>query len=228
MRVYLVKEGLCRFLWMGFMLGLIIIVPIHLHVQGTPVGNATISLPVRVGGVSGYGDEQDADLYPKIAYDFSGGRYLAVWMTPRNAGSSSDGFDVYGVFLNCLGQQTGNEFRISDTNTAAWSSFRLVVAGKGEFVVIWTSRGASCQIIVQRVTDTSYRTDQVLVSGNGHRHSPSLVYNPERERYALADVEGDDYLPPTSFGAQTADCGNNASSVSSIKQRSFTSAGIPQ
>lgn len=224
MRIGLSKRFICRLLWLGAILS-IVIFPTYSHVQGNPLGGATISSPLRIGGASGYGDERDADLYPKVAYEPSTGRYLTVWMTPRNADSSSDDFDVYGVYLNRLGQQIGSEFRISDSNTAARSSFPSVVAGNGEFVVTWTSRSTACQIFVQRVTDTYYRTDRVLLSGSGHRHSPSLVYNPARQRYALAYVEGDDYLPPTLFGAETAGCGNNASSTSSVKAVEFYFSG---
>lgn len=184
-------------------------------------GTATIFPPNRIGGTSGYNNERDADLYPAIAYDLATGRYLAVWLTPRNAQSSSAGFDVYGVFLDRTGRAIGSEFRISDSNTAARNAPPAIAAGNGEFVVAWTVRGTSCQIYVQRVTDASSRPDRVLVSGIGHRHSPHLVYNPVRHRYVLVFVEGDDYLPPTFFGAQTADCGNNASSTSRIKAMEF-------
>jgi hypothetical protein len=156
-----------------------------------------------------------------LAYDLSTNRYLAVWMTARNAQSPSAGFDVYGVFLDRTGRPVGSEFRISDSNTAARNGLPAVVAGDGEFVVAWTTRGASCQIHAQRVTDTSSRPDRVLVAGPDHRHSPSLVYNPVVRRYVLVFVEGDDYLPPTLFGAPAADCGNNASSASRIQVMDF-------
>lgn len=188
-------------------------------------GAATISPPNRIGGASGYNDERDADLYPAIAYDPSIGRYLAVWLTPRNATSSSDGFDIYGVFLDRTGGPIGSEFRISDSNTVARNGIPAIAAGNGEFAVVWTVRGTSCQIYVQRVTDASPRLDRVLVSGTGHRHSPSLVYNPARHRYVLAFVEGEDYLPPTFFGARIDDCGNSASSTSRIKAMEFYFSG---
>ena len=184
-------------------------------------GQGVIFSPNRVGGASGRSDERDADLYPAVAYDPATGRYLAVWMTARNADSSSDGFDVYSVFLDRTGQPVGSEFRISDSNTAARNGLPAVITGNGEFAVAWTARGTSCRIYVQRVTDTLSRPDRTLASGTGHHHSPSLVYNPVRKRYALVYVEGDDYLPPTFLGAETADCGNNASSVSSIKAMDF-------
>lgn len=188
-------------------------------------GEATIFSPNRVGGASGYEDERDADLYPAVAYDPSTGRYLAVWLTARNAGSSSDGFDVYGVFLDRTGHPVGSEFRISDDNTAARNGLPIVVIGNGEFAVAWTAKEGTCRIYVQRVTDASYRVDRLLASGTEHHHSPSLVYNPVRHRYALAYVAGDDYLPPTFFGADTADCGNNASSTSGIRATEFYFSG---
>ena len=188
-------------------------------------GAATIFPPNRIGGASAYNNERDADLYPAIAYDPATGRYLAVWLTPRNAQSSSDGFDVYGVFIDRTGISIGNEFRISDGNTVARNALPAVAAGNGEFAVAWTVRGASCQIYVQRVVDVSSRSDRVLVSGTGHRHSPSVVYNSARRRYVVTYVEGDDYLPPTFFGAQTVDCGNNASSTSRIKAMEFYFSG---
>jgi hypothetical protein len=58
-----------------------------------------------------------------------------------------------------------------------------------------------------------------------HDHSPSLVYNPTRQRYVSAFAEGDDYLPPTLFGAETADCGNNTSSTGQIKAIEFHFSG---
>jgi len=218
------NNGLRYLLLLGLVLGFIT-QSVSSYALETPAGSAIISSPARIGGVSGYGDERDADIYPAVAYDPSSGRYLVVWMTPRNAGSSSDGFDVYGVFLNRSGQRVGSEFRISDDNTVARSSFPTVITGKSEFVVSWTTRGTSCQIVVQRVTDSSYRSDRVIVSGSGHRHSPSLAYNPARQRYMMVYVEGDDYLPPTFYGAQTADCGNNASSLSSVKAIEFYFSG---
>ncbi|MCZ7575162.1 MAG: hypothetical protein M5U01_41970 [Ardenticatenaceae bacterium] len=209
----------------GLVLGLAVVIFLTQDEAGwaSPAnGAATIFSPNRVSGAAGRNDERDADVYPAAAYDPVIGRYLAVWMTPRNAQSSSDGFDVYGVFLDRTGRPVGSEFRISDSNAAARNGPPAVAAGHGEFAVAWTRRGASCQIYVQRVTDASFRTDRVLTSGSGHHHSPSLIYNPVRQRYALAYVEGDDYLPPTFVGAQTADCGNNISSTSSIQAMEFS------
>ena len=188
-------------------------------------GAGTIFPPNRIGGASGYNNARDADVYPAIAYDPATGRYLAVWLTPRNAQSSSAGFDVYGVFLDRTGRAIGNEFRISDMNTVARNGPPAVAAGNGEFAVVWTVRGTSCQLYVQRVTDASSRSDRALISGTGHRHSPSMVYNPVRRRYVVVYVEGDDYLPPTFFGAETADCGNNPSSTSRIKAMEFYFSG---
>ncbi len=184
-------------------------------------GEATIFSPNRVGGASGRKDERDADIYPSVAYDPSTGRYLAVWLTARNAGSSSDGFDVYGVFLDRTGQSEGSEFRISDNNTAARNGLPTVAAGKGEFAVAWAAKQGTCRVYVQQITDTSYRADHLLASSTGHHHSPSLAYNPKRRRYTLAYVSGDDYMPPTFFGADTDDCGNNPSSTSSIQATEF-------
>ena len=209
---------------LGLMLSTIVVALLTHYETGWALpgsGQATIFSPNRVGGASGRDDERDADVYPTVAYDPATGRYLAVWMTVRNADSSSDGFDVYGVFLDRTGQPVGSEFRISDSNTAARNALPAVAAGNGEFVVAWTHSGAPCRIYVQRVTDTSWRSDRVLTSGTAHRHSPSLIYNPARQRYVVAYAEGDDYLPPTFFGAQTASCGNNASSTSRIKALEF-------
>lgn len=222
------KQWLCM---RTFLLSTIAIIAVSLIVAYEPgwalsvSGAGTISPPNRIGGASGYNNARDADVYPAIAYDPATGRYLAIWLTSRNAQSSSDGFDVYGVFLDRTGKAVGNEFRISDRNTVARNGPPAVAAGNGEFAVAWTARGTSCQLYVQRVTDASSRSDRVLISGTGHRHSPFLVYNPTRRRYVVAYVEGDDYLPPTFFGAQTADCGNNASSTSRIKAMEFYFSG---
>ncbi|MEZ4832911.1 MAG: hypothetical protein R2873_13130 [Caldilineaceae bacterium] len=66
----------------------------------------------------------DADVYPAVAYDAIGQRYLAVWMTARNAGSSSDGFDIYGVYLNENGQSTSSQFRIQMTTVSRSTGYR--------------------------------------------------------------------------------------------------------
>ncbi len=219
------KNWLCGFLVWGLVLVIIAAAFLAQHKIGLASiegGQATILPPNRIGGAMGQNDQRDADVYPAVAYDQTSGRYLAVWMTPRHAGSSSDGFDVYGVFLNRAGQPTGSEFRISDSNSAARGALpTIATSGGGEFVVAWTARGGSCQVYIQRVTDASSRPDRALTSGGGHHHSPNLVYNPARQRYALTYVEGNDYLPPTLFGAQTADCGNDAASTSRIKALDF-------
>ena len=182
---------------------------------------ALLFSPKYVSGTFGYNDQRDADVYPAVSFDDVTGRYLAVWMTPRNAGSSSDGFDVYGIFLGLSGQPTGNSFRISDSKTVARNGIPAIVAGNGEFAVAWAMRGSSCKVYVQRVTDSSSRSDRLLVSGTGHFHSPNLAYNSVRQRYLLAYVKGDDYLPPTFLGAETDDCGNNVSSNSSLEAVEF-------
>jgi hypothetical protein len=220
--------------WLPFLrvrillLGIIVVSFVFVYEAGWALsgsGAATVFPPNRIGGASGYNNGRDADFYPAIAYDPATGRYLAVWLTLRNAQSYSDGFDVYGVFLDRTGKAVGNEFRISDRNTVARNGLPAVAAGNGEFAVAWTVRGTSCQLYVQRVTDASPRSDRVLISGTGHRHSPSLVYDLARHRYVVAYVEGDDYLPPSLFGAQTTDCGNNASSTSRIKAMGFYFGG---
>jgi hypothetical protein len=189
------------------------------------VGPATILPATRLGGASGYGDARDIDGSPAVAYDPSSGRYLVVWMTARNAGSSADGLDVYGVFLSPAGQVIGNEFRITDSNVTARNSPPAVVVGNGEFAVVWTARGSPCQLYVQRVSNTSPQPDILLLADVGHVHSPSVVYNPQRQRYLVAYVAGDDYLPPASQGAQTSDCGNNAASNSRITALEFAFNG---
>ncbi|MCS6883446.1 MAG: hypothetical protein RMK84_13225 [Oscillochloridaceae bacterium] len=180
---------------------------------------AILSETLRIGGGSDKNDQRDTDIYPAIAHD--GRRYLVVWLSPRNAWSSSDGLDVYGVFLDQNGSPVGNEFRISDSNTVARSAPPSVAAGNNEFAVVWTVRGNPCRIAVQRIADSSSRPDRTLVEGTGHRHTTSLVYNATNQRYVLAFVEGDDYQAPTFLGAQTSDCGNNASSTSRIRALEF-------
>jgi hypothetical protein len=188
-------------------------------------GQATIFPPDHVGGTSGQGDARDADVYPAVDFAASTGQYLAVWLSARNASSVSDGLDVYGVFLDGSGKPVTSEFRISDENNAARNGPPAVVAGNGEFAVAWTAREGTCRIYVQRVVDSAVGADRLLASGSGQRHSPSLVYNPTRQRYALAYVAGGDYLPPTLFGADTGDCGDNASSASTIQATEFHFSG---
>lgn len=184
-------------------------------------GNATILTPTKLGGATGQGDARDAEVYPSIAFDATTQRYLVVWLSARNAGSSSDGLDVYGRFFNSSGQPLAVEFRISDSNSAARSSAPTVTAGSGFFVVLWNARGNQCRVVGQRVGDTSIRPDWTLISGTRHIHSPSLAYHPVRQLFLVTYVDGDDYLPPTLFGAQTADCGNNSSSNSQVKAAEF-------
>lgn len=199
--------------------------PRHVRADGAP---ATLLPPARVAGSSGHGDERNADVYPAVAYDLATSRYLAVWMSLRNAASSSDGFDVYGIFLDRAGRPIGSEFRISDSNTAARSSFPSVATGDGEFVVAWTTRGGACEVRVQRVIDASQLPDRVLLAGAVHRHSPNLIYNPTRREYVLAYAEGDDYMPPTLFGAQMANCGDSAASTGRIRAVAFgLTGGMP-
>ena len=188
--------------------------------------SATLLTPTRIGGANGKNDQRDADIYPAVAYDSVSKRYLVVWLSGRNANSSSDGLDVYGRFLNDSGQPIGAEFRISDSNTAARNGFPAIVAGNGEFVVVWTAKAGWCRIQAQRITDTSAQADKTLVTSSSlHLHSPALTYHPTRQRYALAYVSGDDYLPPTLFGASTSDCANNAASVSQLKATEFYFSG---
>jgi hypothetical protein len=191
--------------------------------SGAPAARAsgTIHLPFHIGGASGQRDERDTDLYSTIAYDPSGARYLVVWLSARRASSSSDGLDVYAVFIDRAGRPVGSEFRISDHNSAARNGLPAVVAGNSGFVVLWTAKEGRCRIYAQRVTDTRDRADRLLASEEGHVHSPSLAYNRQRRRYALAYVAGDDYLPPTLAGAATADCGNDSASSSRIQATEF-------
>lgn len=184
-------------------------------------GGITIHSPTYIGGASGRDDERDVDIYPAVAYDPATGRYLAVWLTLRNANSSSDGFDVYGVLLDHAGRKIGGEFRISDDNSAARNGFPAIAAGDGEFAVAWTAAERQCTVHVQRVTDTANRTDGVIASGTVNHHSPNLVYNPSRRRFAVTYVAGDDYMPPTFLGAETDDCGNDPSSSSRIQAAEF-------
>jgi hypothetical protein len=198
------------------------------QVQGSnsSIISGTKSQPFFIGGASGNGDARDADLYPVVAYDPLSGRYLVVWMTPRHAGSSSGGFDVYGQFVSNTGQMIGGSFLISNGSAnGARSDFPVIVAGKNEFLVAWTDRGYPCQVLARSVTNTSMSSIQVLASSGNHRHSPALEYNTARQRYTLVYADGDDYMPPKLFGAQTTDCGNNSYSSSQVNIQEFTSTG---
>lgn len=183
--------------------------------------SATISAPSRIGGAGLDGDERDADTNPVVAYDPSSGRALTVWLSPRNASSASSGFDVFGAFLTMTGKPLGSEFRISDANTAARNSKPAVITGVGGFVVAWGARTGVCRVLAQRVSDTTNRVDQTVASGSAHKHTPALTYDPAAQRFLAVFVEGDDYLPPTLFQAQTSDCGNNSASTSRIKSVQF-------
>lgn len=191
-------------------------------VVATSSGAFSIFSNDRIGGRAGNNDARDADFYPAVAFDPATKRYLAVWLTPRNARSQSDGFDVYGIFLDVIGNPLGSEFRISDSNNVARNALPTVAAGNGEFVVLWTARGSVCQINGQRVMNNAARSDLTIVAGSVAAHSPSLVYDPVGSRFVVAYVEGEDYLPPTFFGATTSDCGNNAASASRIMVSTFT------
>jgi len=73
-----------------------------------------------------------------------------------------------------------------------------------------------------RLCSKSNKTDLILVDDHYfHAHSPSLAYNPSRQRYVLAYVKGDDYLPPTLGGADASDCGNDPKSSSSVRSVEF-------
>ena len=176
-----------------------------------------LATPAYVGGSTGKNDARDADISPAVAYDSSTDRYLTVWTTLRNATSQSDGLDVYGRFLDSSGKPINQEFRISDSNSAARGMAPVVVSGNGAFVVAWTSRGTTCRVLAQRVTDQTAGADQVIASGVTHMHSPDIVYNSDLQRYIFAYVNGDDYLTSTLFGNTAQDCGSNASSTSTIQ-----------
>ena len=202
-----------------------LLVAYRIGLAATPEdGPAVLVSPTPVGGASGSGASA-LDVYPAAAFDFASQRYLVVWLSARNAWSSADGLDVYGAFLNSRGERLGSEFRISDYNTAARSSLPAVAAGQGEFAVAWTARGTACTLLGQKVTDTSYRADQVLASGSNHIHSPSLAFDSSRQRYLLAFVDGDDYLPPAYSGSQPLDCASTYSSTSQIEATYFQWAG---
>ena len=78
-----------------FVTGLILALATGVGLAATTTNDpATIRSPIRVGGATG-NDEKAVDIYPAVAYDSTTQRYLAIWMTLRNAQSSSAGFDVY-------------------------------------------------------------------------------------------------------------------------------------
>lgn len=185
----------------------------------------TLSAPARAAGSGSRGDGRDVDMYPAIAFDPVRQLYLMVWMSARHAGSSSDGFDVYGIFLDGYGRPVGEEFRISDNTIAARNRAPTLAVDSDGFVVMWAETGRACQLTGQRVTDSSRRTDWRLTTSTNHSHSPSLIYHAARRRFVVAYVVGDDYLPPSLFGAETSSCGNNAGSRSYIGAIEFSMEG---
>jgi hypothetical protein len=184
--------------------------------------NATITSPVTIGGLGGKGDARDLDAYPVVAYDASTRRYLAAWLSPYNATSSSSGFDVYGVFLDQRGHPIGDQFRISDRNRAARGSMPTVAGGDGSFVVAWSIRGTRCTVAVQKVTAVENVDDTILLQGEQSYHSPTMRYDENRRQFVLVAVAGNDYLPLKQGDASTADCGNDAGSTSQIVALAFT------
>lgn len=183
---------------------------------------AMLNAPSHVGGASGRGDARDIDTYPVAAYDPATQRYLVVWMSARHASSSSSGFDVYGRLLDRYGRPLNQEFRISDSSTAARGALPTVAAGNGSFVVAWSVRGHKCTVALQPVHATTNSRDIVLLSGETSYHSPHMQYDTVRRQFVLVAVAGNDYLPPALGGANTADCGNDRASTSRIVAQSFT------
>lgn len=219
--------------WFGMAMALAIAVLFMTgHIGSSQVGNgipATVGTPFFLGGTTGHNDERDVDIYPAVAYDPATQRYLVVWLSARNVSSSNSGFDLYGRFLTRTGQPLGNEFRISDSTTVARSSRPTLTAGRDGFVVIWTNKGSTCQLVSQIVNDNTPQPDRLIDLGASvHHHSPRLLYNPNTRSYVVVYVSGDDYLPPTLFGANTADCGDNPDSTSQIAITEFTlTDGLP-
>ena len=183
-------------------------------------GPAEMNPPQRVAGAAGDADGRGADFFPAIAYDPYSQRYLVVWLTSRNADPNS-GFEIYGVMLDQSGTPMTGEFAISDGKTAARNIRPTVAGAYGGFVVAWTEKTTPCRIMVQRVVDSSPQPDYLLQPSQGHQHSPSLLYNPMRGRYALAYVDGDDYLPASLQGNAVSDCGNNPASRSRVRVIEF-------
>lgn len=184
---------------------------------------ATLATSNKIGGQSSLGDARDADIYPAVA--FAAGRFLVVWLSVRNASGSTDGFDIYGVFINADGLPIGNGFRVSDSNTVARNSTPAIATNGSEFVVAWASKLSTCQIYVQRITDATTKSDRPLLTGATNLHSPSLAYNATSQKYSMAYVDGDDYLPPSFFGSSTSTCGNTSASTSGIKALEFSMTG---
>lgn len=185
--------------------------------RSAAAGKLRFQAPQAVMQHGGQDDQRDADLYPAIAYDAQSRRYLAVWMSPRNAGSDTDAFDLYGRFLDANGQPQGSEFRISDGNSVARSGQPTVAAGDAGFVVAWTARGSPCRIYVQAVTDSAAKQDKpVNIQVSAHQHSPRLLYDTVRRRFVLVYVVGSDYLPPKLGAGSVADCGDAVDSSSQV------------
>ena len=186
---------------------------------------ATVGTPAVIATFGGYNDQRDIDYFPQVAYDSLNQRFLVIWLTPRNVSITNTRFDVYGIFLEQNGLPESSPFQISDTNSVARNGAPAIAAGNGEFVVVWTNDASTCQLVMQKVTDSSAQTDQLIpLGGDTHLHSPDLVYNPTTGHYVVAYVAGDDYLPPAIFGANIndiADCGNNQASSSEIKVSEF-------
>jgi hypothetical protein len=190
----------------------------------------TVGQPTWVGGASGGSDQRrDADVMPAVAYDPTTRQYLAVWLSPRRADSNSDGLDLIGVFLDQQGRPTGAPFYISDNNNVARNARPAVAAGSGgRFAVVWTVRGNPCRIAAELVTTAKNQTDRFLIAEAADAHAPDVVYQPSRDNFLLTFSSGEDYLPPTLLGADTADCGNNVSSTARIDVAEFAFInGVP-
>jgi hypothetical protein len=192
--------------------------------EATDANTLNLPQPINLAGASVDEDENDIDLYPAIAYDPLTQRHLLVWMSLRNASSNGTGFDLYGIFLDRFGQVISSEFLITDDDYAARSSRPSVaVNDQGVFLVAWTARGSTCQIMAQTVSGIASVADQIIpLPGNGHLHSADVVYNADRQRFSIAYIAGDDYLPPTLFGADVVDCGNNAYGTSQLRVAEIT------
>ena len=186
-------------------------------------GPTTLGGPTWVGGASGGSDQRrDADINPAIAYDPTTRQYLAVWLSTRRADSNGDGLDLIGVFLNQQGVPTGQPFYISDHNNVARNARPSVAAAPGgRFAVAWTIRGRPCRIAAELVTTPVNKTDRILITDPADAHSPDILYQPSRNNFLLTFSNGEDYLPPTLLGANTADCGNNVSSTARIDLAEF-------
>jgi hypothetical protein len=116
-----------------------------------------------------------------------------------DAGSSN--MSTADIVLNATGltkkDNTASRIVEDAGNSNPDSNFRFdaVLAG---YVLNLSTKGLS----------TAHRPS--LISGSSHVHTPSLVYNSIQRQFVLGFVKGDDYLPPTLFGAQTAYDGNSA------------------